>query len=87
MLNRTAEDIVAIRPDEMAIKDAPIARQDSSTRVIRCESLEALIQAVGYLKLLNIMTKERDTLASRIESGLEATRRGRRGEGLSDRSG
>ncbi len=33
------------------------------------------------------MTKERDTLASRIESGLEATRRGRRGEGLSDRSG
>ena len=33
------------------------------------------------------MTKERDTLASRIESGLEVTRRGRRGEGLSDRSG
>ena len=86
MLNRAAEDIVTIRPDEMALKDAPIARQDSSTRVIRCESLEALIQAVGYLKLLNIMTKERDTLASRIESGLEATRRGRRGEGLSDRS-
>ena len=33
------------------------------------------------------MTKERDTLASRIDSGLEATRQGRRGEGLSDRSG
>ncbi len=59
MLNRTAKDIVTIRPDEMALKDAPIARQDSSTRAIRCESLEALIQAVGYLKLLNIMTKER----------------------------
>ena len=87
MLNRTAEDIVAIRPDEMALNDAPIARQDSSTRVNRCESLEALIQAVRYLKLLNIMTKERDTLASRIESGLEATRRGRRSEGLSDHSG
>lgn len=39
MLNRTAEDIVAIEPDEIALKDAPIARQDSSTRVIRCESL------------------------------------------------
>lgn len=49
MLNRTAEDNVTIRPDEMALKDAPIARQDSSTRVIRYESLEALIQAVGYL--------------------------------------
>ena len=53
MLNRTSEDIVAIRPDEMTLKNAPIAKQDSSTRVIRCESLEALIQAVGYLKFLN----------------------------------
>ena len=48
MLNRTSEDIVAIRPDEMTLKNAPIAEQDSSTRVICCESLEALIQAVGY---------------------------------------
>lgn len=48
MLNRTSEDIVAIRPDEMTLKNAPIAKQDSSTRVICCESLEALIQAAGY---------------------------------------
>lgn len=53
MLNKTAEDIAAIRPDEMIVRSAPIAKSGSSARVIRCESLEALIQAVGYLKLLN----------------------------------
>lgn len=53
MLNRTEEDIVVIRPGEMTLKFAPITKQDTSTRVIRCESLEALIQAVGYLKLVN----------------------------------
>lgn len=48
MLNKTEEDIAAIRPDEMALKYAPIAKQVSSTRVIHCKSIEALSQAVGY---------------------------------------